>query len=244
MVLTVVLVKTLESPLDCKEIQPVHPKGNQSWVFIGRTDAEAETPILGYLMPLLKRPLCWERLRAGGEGDNRGWDAWMASPTRWTWLGGLQELMMVREAWHAVIHGVAKIRTWLSDWTELNWTYTWLLFSINTCCSTAWSVAYSIMDGEPQIWRLTVKFMQIFNYMGISTPNLHIVQGSLVYPNVRRSEHIAVVVLISWGTSIMLSTANVPLYIATNKLRSLSSHRWQHLLLVVFLIIVILCVRW
>ena len=78
---TVVLEKTLDSPLDCKEIQPVHPKGDQSWVFIGRTDVEAETPIL---WPLWKRPWCWERLRAGGEGDNRGWDGWMASPTQWT----------------------------------------------------------------------------------------------------------------------------------------------------------------
>ena len=77
---TVVLEKTLERPLDCKEIQPVHPKGDQSWVFIGRTDAEAETPIL-----YLKRAWCWERLRAG-EGDNRGWDGWMASPTQWTWV--------------------------------------------------------------------------------------------------------------------------------------------------------------
>ena len=76
-------VLTLESPLDCK-IQPVHPKGDQSWVFIGRTDVEAETPILW--PPDVKRPWCWERLRTGGEGDDRGWDGWMASPTRWTWV--------------------------------------------------------------------------------------------------------------------------------------------------------------
>ena len=75
---TVVLEKTLESPLDCEEIQPVHPKGNQSWIFIGRTDAEAETPILwphdvkNWLIG--KRPWCWERLKAGGDGDDRGWD--------------------------------------------------------------------------------------------------------------------------------------------------------------------------
>ena len=81
---TVVLEKTLESLLACKEIQPVHPKGNQSWVFIGRTDAEAKTLIL--LPPdvkswtHLKRPWCWERLKEGGEEDNRGWDGWMASP--------------------------------------------------------------------------------------------------------------------------------------------------------------------
>ena len=83
---TVVLEKTLESPLDCKEVQPVHPKRNQSWIFIGRTDAEAETPI--FLPPDAKswRPWCWERLKVGGEGDNRGWDGWMASPTQWTWV--------------------------------------------------------------------------------------------------------------------------------------------------------------
>ena len=79
---TVVLEKTLESPLDCKEIQPVHLRGDQSWVFIGRTDVEAETPIFGHLMlsaDLLKRLWCWERLRAGGEWDDRGWDDWIAS---------------------------------------------------------------------------------------------------------------------------------------------------------------------
>ena len=86
---TVVLEKTLENPLDCKEIQPVHPKGDQSWIFIGRTDVEAEAPILW--PPDEKSWLIWkdlllERLRAGGEGDNRRWDGWMASPTQWTWV--------------------------------------------------------------------------------------------------------------------------------------------------------------
>ena len=88
---TVVLEKTLENPLDCKEIQPVHTKGDQSWVFIGRTDVEAERNANTLApwceeLPHLKRPWCWERLRAGGEGDNRGWDGWMTSPTRWTWV--------------------------------------------------------------------------------------------------------------------------------------------------------------
>ena len=86
---TVVLEKTLESPLDCKEIQPVHPKGDTSRVFIGKTDVEAETPILwppDAKSWLIWRPWCWERLRAGGEGDDRGWDGWMASPTQWTWV--------------------------------------------------------------------------------------------------------------------------------------------------------------
>ena len=89
--LTVVLEKTLESPLHCKEIHPVHPKGDQSWVFIGRTDAEAEwnSNTLATSCKELtywKRPWFWEGLGAGGEGDDRGWDGWMASPTRWTWV--------------------------------------------------------------------------------------------------------------------------------------------------------------
>ena len=86
---TVVLEKTLESPLDCKEIQPVHPRGSQSWIFIVRTDVEAETPILGHLMrktDSLKRPWCWERLKSRGKRDNRGWAGWMASLTWWTWV--------------------------------------------------------------------------------------------------------------------------------------------------------------
>ena len=87
---TVVLEKTLEIPLDCKKIQPLNTKGNQSWIFIGRTDAEAEAPILwppdGKILLIGKRPWCWGKLRAGGEGDDRGWDGWMASPTQWTWV--------------------------------------------------------------------------------------------------------------------------------------------------------------
>ena len=87
---TVVLEKTLENPLNYKKIQPDHPKGNQSWIFIGSTGAKAETTILwpphvkNWL--IWKDPDGWERLKAGGEGDDRGWDGWMASPTQWTWV--------------------------------------------------------------------------------------------------------------------------------------------------------------
>jgi len=124
---TVVLEKTLESPLDCKEIQPVHPKGDQSWVFIGRTDAKAETPIL---WPSdAKSWLIWKDPHAGNdwgqekkgttEDEMAGWRHRLNGHA----LGGLRELVMDREAWHAVVHGVVKSRTWLSDWTQLNWIY-------------------------------------------------------------------------------------------------------------------------
>ena len=81
--------KTPESPLDCMEIQPVHPKENQSWVFIGKADVEAETPILwppDMVFSHLKRPQCWEWFNVGGEGDDSGWDGWMASAIQWTWV--------------------------------------------------------------------------------------------------------------------------------------------------------------
>ena len=117
---TVVLEKTLESPLDCKEIQPVLPKGDHPWVFIGRTDVEAETPWCKELTHL-ERPWCWERLRAGGEGDDRGLDDWMASPTRWMWVWAISGSW-----WWTGKPGVMQSkglqRVW-HDWvTELNWS--------------------------------------------------------------------------------------------------------------------------
>ena len=128
---TVGLEKTLESPLDCKQIQPVHPKGNQSWIFIGRTDAEAETPILW--PPDAKNWLTEKTVMLGKiEGKRRrGWQrmsGWMASPTQWTWVW-----LHSRSWWWtgrpSVLQSMGSQRVG-HDWaTELNWGMTIQSFS-------------------------------------------------------------------------------------------------------------------
>ena len=134
----VVLEKTLASPLDCKEIQPVYPKGYQSWAFIERTDVEAETPILW--PHLMRRADSFEKTLMLGKIEGRR----RMGQQRMRWLDGiansmdmslgkLRELVMDREAWHAAVCGVSKSRTRLSDWTEPPWGLPWWLSRWRIC---------------------------------------------------------------------------------------------------------------
>ena len=116
---TVVLEKTLESPLDCKEIQPVHSK-NQPWDFFGRNDAKADFGHLMRRVDSLEKTLMMGGLGVGGKGDDRGWDGWIASPTRWTWVW-----VNSRRWWWTGRPGVLRfmgLQRVGHDWaTELNW---------------------------------------------------------------------------------------------------------------------------
>ena len=147
---TVVLEKTLESPLDCKEIKPVHPKRTQAWIFIGRIDAEVETPIIwppdvkNGLIDSLEETLMLGKI----EGEKK--KEWQ----RMRWLDGiadsmdmglvgLWELVMVTESWRVVVHGVTKSQTQLSDWTELNLQHRMLLFvQYDFECLIFWDVIF------------------------------------------------------------------------------------------------------
>ena len=120
---TVEVEKPLESPLDFKEIQPVYPKGDQSWCSLEGVMLKLKLQYFDHLLQRadsLKRPWCWARLKAGGEGDNRGWDGWMASPTQCTWV------WVNSGSWwwtgtHGVLRSMRSQRVGLSDWIELNW---------------------------------------------------------------------------------------------------------------------------
>ena len=119
-----VLEKTLDSPFDSKENKLVNSKRNQIWILMGRTDARAEIPIIwppdvkSWLIG--KGPDTGKDWRQWGEGDNRGWDGCMVTDLMDMSLSKFRELVTERETWRAVVHGVTKSRTRLSDWTELN----------------------------------------------------------------------------------------------------------------------------
>ena len=130
-----------------------HPKGDQSWVFIGRTDPEAETPILWPLHAkswlIGKKPWCWEGLKAGGEGDDRGWDGWIASSTRWTWVW-----VNSRSWWWTGRPGVLRFmgsQRVGHDWvTELNWTE----------LAEIWTLSHSYVCLQVLLSTVTIKMLE------------------------------------------------------------------------------------
>ena len=129
-----VFEKTVESPLDFKEIQPVHPKWNQSWIFVGRTDVEAETPIFGHVMwrtDSFEKTLMLEKLKAG-EGNDRGWDGWMVSPTQWTWVW-VNSGSWWWTGWPGVLQSMGSQRVRHNWMTELNWTGLCHSFKVVSC---------------------------------------------------------------------------------------------------------------
>ena len=121
---TVVLEKTLESLLDSREIQPVHPKGNQSWIFREERMLKLKLQYFGHLMQStdsFEKTWCWGRFKAGGEGDKRGWDGWMASPTQWIWVW-VNSWSWWWTGKPVVLQSVG-LQRFRHNWaTELNWT--------------------------------------------------------------------------------------------------------------------------
>ena len=148
MLWTVVLEKTLESPLDCKEIQPVHPKGNQPWIFTGRTDAEAETQILW--PPDAKNWLTGKYPDAGKdwrqeEKEMRGWDGWMALPTGWT-LVWASSGSWWQTGKPGVLWSMGLQRVWHNRATELNWTNQ---LSLAGTSESLWILAFQSRGKKP-----------------------------------------------------------------------------------------------
>ena len=137
------LEKTLDSPLYSKEIKPINPKGNQSWIFTGMLKLNLQH--LGYLMSRvnsLEKTLILRTTEDRRRRVNRGWDGWMASSTQWTWVWANSEIGKHREACCAAVHGVMKMQTWLSNW--ITTTDKGLIYP--GVCQNAWTFYEFIMS--------------------------------------------------------------------------------------------------
>ena len=169
-----VLEKTLESALDCKEIQPVHSEGDQPWDFFGRNDAKAETPVLW--SPHAKSWLIGKDSDAGRvwgqeekvmtEDEMAGWHHWLDDMS----LSELRELVMDREAWRAAIHGVAKSRTRLSDWSDLTWFLSHFLFLL--LCKQATFCSPYLRSRESSSTSLRIEYINYLVFFSMENASI------------------------------------------------------------------------
>ena len=170
----VVLEKTLESPLDCKEIQLVNPDRNQPWIFIGKTDGWSwrSNTLVTWCEELShwKIPWCWGRLKAGVEEGDRGWDGWMASPTRWTWVWGVgdrQGSLAVRQSWGCKESEMTEQLDWLIG-TRISRLFISIIFfflwRFYLCKKTdhIWSRKFSNLTWNHRLWIFIIHYMQLW----------------------------------------------------------------------------------
>ena len=153
---TVEVEKTLESPLDCREIQPVNSKEDQPWVFFGRSDAKAETPVLWPPHAkswLIGKDWCWEGLGAGGEGDDRGWNGWMASLTRWMWVR-VNSRILLWTGRPGVLRFTGSQSVRHDRATELNWSFIYSSILFTLLYSSIFLMLYMSQVGGPHCPRI------------------------------------------------------------------------------------------